>query len=161
VASPKFTARLLWRDTLFGTEVIRVPQVRLQFRLRDGFRPFSEPIRCQWDSGAELSVLSEELARDLGADLRRKPDTKIFGVTGEGEAWIVPLSVYFEGLRGYQFEVRFLVQKGSDSRLPLLGMFDTAKNFDIVSTEAEEYHFFLARRHVGLPLLPDEDPEAD
>ncbi len=136
-----------WIDTRQG--LIPAPRVELQIRLSTGESQFALPVACQWDTGSQLSVMSEQVAGDLGVDLDREPDTKLRGVTGaEVPAWVVQRYVRFPGLDGWQFKLQFLVQKGSTDPLPLLGMLDTHDNFD-VHTHADDYFFFLADRHRG------------
>jgi len=118
---------------------------------------FAPPVPCQWDTGSQLSVISERVARDLGIDLDHDPDTQLRGVTGVPvDAWLISRWVRFPGLCGWQFKLQFLIQRGSNDPLPLLGMLDTHDNFEIHSREAE-YFFFLADRHRGEAIPPDHD----
>jgi hypothetical protein len=135
---------------------IWVPQVRLKMRFAVGGGRFSPPIPCQWDTGAERSVISEQLARDLGFDLDCDPDIQMGGVTGvRVPAWLAPRYVRFPQLCGWQFKITFLVQQGADDPLPLLGMLDTYQNFDVVSNDSEYFFWLAARRHTGEAIPPD------
>jgi hypothetical protein len=142
-----------WIDTRQG--LIAAPRIELQIRLSAGESRFAPPVPCQWDSGSQLSVLSERLARELGIELDHEPDAQLRGVTGvQVRAWLISRWVQFPGLCGWQFKLRFLVPQGSNDPLPLLGMLDTFENFEVHS-HAAEYFFFLADRHLGETLPPD------
>ena len=144
-----------WIDTRQG--LIAAPRVELQIRLSTGESRFAPPVACQWDTGSQLSVMSEQVARDLGIDLDREPDTRLGGITGvKVPAWVVQRFARFPGLDGWQFKLEFLVQKGSADPLPLLGMGDTYDNFEIVS-RGDDYAFFLKEGHRGEPLPRDTD----
>lgn len=67
-----------------------------------------------------------------------------------GGAWVVPRFVRFPGLDGFHFRIHFMALKGVTGRLPLLGMRDTYRNFDVISNRNEVY-FFLKRDHTGQP----------
>jgi hypothetical protein len=152
-----FQAVVRHRTGLTAAGPIEVPRVILPIRLRVGGGRYSLPIDCQWDTGSELSVVSEVVARDLGIDLTEAEESR-FLTLGHSplDAWLVPRWVRFPGLCGYQFKFLFLVQKGSRDPLPLLGMLDTHQNFEVHSREAE-YFFFLADRHRGEAIAPDAD----
>ena len=152
-----FQATVQHRTSFTATGPLSVPRVVLPIRLSVGEGRFSPPIECQWDSGSELSVMSEALARDLGIDLTGSEETRLLTLGDSGrDAWLVPRWVRFPGLCGYQFKFLFLVQKGSRDPLPLLGMLDTHQNFEVHSRQAE-YFFFLADRHRGETIPPDAD----
>jgi hypothetical protein len=112
------------------------------------------PIDCQWDSGSELSLMSERVARAIGIDLDGAEETTFISANGErADAWLVRRWVRFPALSGWRFKLLFIVHKGSDDPLPLLGMLDTHRLFDLVS-HGGEYFFFLAadpKRHHGEP----------
>lgn len=111
---------------------------------------YAPPTPFQWDTGSELSVMSEAVARRLGLPLDDgAEETGIRGVTGDIEdAWLVPRFVLFPGLDGFRFRIHFLIHKGSTDPLPLLGMRDTYRNFEVVS-KANAVFFFLKRDHTG------------
>lgn len=114
---------------------------------------FADPTACQWDTGSELSVMSEALARRLGVTIDDRTDTTtLVGVTGaESPAWVVPRFVRFPGLDGLRFRFHFLVLPRVVDRLPLLGMRDTYRNFEVYSHEDEVY-FFPKPDHTGQPV---------
>ena len=143
---------------------LEVPRVVLPIRLSIGGGRYSLPMDCQWDTGSELSVMSERVARDLEIDLAGAEETRFLALAGPPrEAWLVPRWVRFPRLCGVRFKFLFLVEKGSRDPLPLLGMLDTYRNFEVHSHE-DEYFFFLADRHHGEVIPPDagcEDPAAN
>ena len=154
-----FQAVVRHRTGLTAAGPLEVPRVILPIRLSVGDGRYSPPIDCQWDTGSELSVMSETFARDLGIALTDAEETRFLTLgDARAEAWIVPRWVRFPGLCGYRFKFLFLVQKGSRDPLPLLGMLDTHQNFEVHSREAE-YFFFLANRHQGEAIPPDVDCE--
>lgn len=137
----------VWIDTRQG--LMPAPRIELPIRFSEGEGRYGPPMMCQWDSGSQLSVMSERVARDLDIDLDREPDTGIRGVTGvEVPAWVVERYVRFPDLDGWQFKLHLLVQQGSADPLPLLGMFDTFGNFELIQ-HGSTYYFFLAENHRG------------
>lgn len=129
---------------------LEVYRIELQMQLLGAGAKYAPPIPCQWDSGAELSVLSEDVARDLDFPLSDDTEeTGIRGVMGDTqEAWLIPRFVRFPGLDGVRFQIYFLIPKGSVGMLPLLGMRDTYRNFEVISRDGEVF-FFLKRNHAG------------
>lgn len=113
---------------------------------------FGDPIPFQWDTGSELSVMSEAVARRIGIPLDdQTEETTLVGVTGaEAPAWLVPRFVRFPGLDGFRFRLHVVILKGSADRLPLLGMRDTYRNLEVV-TQEDEVYFFLKPDHAGEP----------
>lgn len=137
-----------------GTARRRLPVYRvvLPIQLIGPGGRFEDPVACQWDTGAELSVMSEAVARDHGIPLDDEAEeTTLTGVTGAASAaWLVPRFVRFPGLDGFRFRLHFLVHKGSADPLPLPGMRDTYRNFEVV-TQEDEVYFFLKGNHTGQP----------
>lgn len=139
-----------------------VPALRIEFplALSTGGSRFAAPIPCQWDTGAQLSVMSEAVARELGIDLPSEPDSRMRGITGDfAGVWLVTRYARFPELCGWQFKLNFLVHQGSTDPLPLLGLLDTYENFEVHS-RGDDYFFFLKDGHRGeaLPPAPDCPP---
>lgn len=152
MSSRKFKAKVV-PDTA-GRAKYRVYRIEFPILLSVGDGHFTR-FRCQWDTGAEFSMLSEKIARDLGIDLAPEPDSEVGGLTGTAAAWFVRRWVRFPGIDGLQFKLSFLVQQHSALSLPLFGMRDTYENFEVLS-HGPAYYFFLADRHTG-ELLPADD----
>jgi hypothetical protein len=139
-----------WVETRHG--LLPAPRIEMPIRFAEGEGKYGLEMQCQWDSGSQLSVMSETFARGLGIDLDREPDTAIRGVTGnERPAWRVERFVRFPGLDGLRFRFHFLVLQGSDDPLPLVGMLDTFGNFELIQHGAT-FYFFLKDGHRGEPL---------
>jgi hypothetical protein len=152
-----FAANVRWSRIATARGPVAAPRLMLPVCFSVGGGRFGSPIQTQWDTGAQVSVMSEALARGLGIDLEREPDTRMRGVTGvEVSAWYVTRYARFPELCGWQFKLNFLVHRGSADPLPLLGMLDTYENFEVHS-RGDDYFFFLKDGHRGEPIPPAPD----
>jgi hypothetical protein len=142
-----------WRTGTTAAGPLEVPHVALRIRLPNQNGEYLAPLEFQWDSGAELSMMSERVAREHGIDLTTAEETTFVGTSGGGNGWLVHIWVRFPSLADLQFKLLFLVHKGSDDPLPLLGMLDTFQNFNVISRD-DEYFFYLKPAHCGSPLPP-------
>lgn len=145
-----FRATIRERAVSTARRRLEVHQVELRMEVLGPDGRYAAPALCLWDTGAELSVMGEDTARDLGLPLDEETDESgLRGVTGAvGGTWVVPRFVRFPGLDGFRFRIHFMVLKGVTGRVPLLGMRDTYRNFDVVSNRDAVY-FCLKANHAG------------
>jgi hypothetical protein len=139
-----------------------------QFQLRrpDPNNPqantFGAITRFQYDSGAELSVMSAQLAEEYGIVNFREEALLECKVTGYDRtatprtAWQVPLWIRFrhhrlsalnlphlvDGIPNWEFQFLFLIVEDAAIECPLLGINDLHRFF-FLSTLKDQYYFFM------------------
>lgn len=150
-------------------------QIRGRFEIRgpdpnDPSRTvFSPPEWFMFDTGAELSAVSEQFATDYGfGDYRTTGTlTTVRGYDDSGPSqrgWLVPRWVRFrdydlrsgpsgDGIYHLMFRVEFLVVEDAVIELPILGLTDSHAYFALGSV-GEEYWFFLKASGDGVRPIP-------
>ena len=122
-----------------------------------------------FDTGAELSAVTEQFAIDYGfGDFRISgTPTVVRGFDDSGppqRGWLVPRWVRFrdhdlrptsggDGIRHLMFRVEFLVVEGVVMEVPIFGLTDSHAYFTLGSIE-DEYWFFLKTGGDGVREIP-------
>lgn len=134
---------------------------------------FLPPVWFLFDTGAELSVVSESFARMCGLGNYRRDGRRI-AIRGYDDhtpsriAWLVPRWVRFRdyrtrrvtgagdtgGLPDLEFRINFAVVEGARVELPILGLADFHALFNLAS-KRQEFWCFLAVDDDGIPHAPD------
>ena len=130
---------------------------------------FSSPVPFMFDTGAELSAVSEQFAIDYGfGDFRLVgTPTAARGFDDSGPArrgWLVSRWVRFrdhdhrpgphgDGIPHLMFRVDFLVVEGAIIEVPILGLADGHAYFALGSI-GEEYWFMLKASGDGVRPIP-------
>lgn len=130
---------------------------------------FSQPVAFMFDTGAELSAVSEQFAIDFGfGDFRAiGTPTVVRGYDESGpsrQGWLVPRWVRFrdhdlrpgphgDGIPHLMFRVEFLVVEGAVMEVPIIGLADSHTYFTLGSI-GEEYWFFLKASSDGVRPIP-------
>lgn len=154
-------------------------QIRGRFELRmvnpanPSESTFSQPVEFLFDTGAELTAVSEEFADAHGfGDFRAVGrSTEAYGYDDSAPprpAWIVSRWVRFRdyepqpdasgneggGIHGYEFRLDVTVVEGAEVRVPILGVVDPHALFQLTS-QGDEYWFILRADAGGALPQPD------
>lgn len=150
---------------------------RFEVRMTDPDNPaesiFSQPSEFLVDTGAELSVVSEEFAVAHGfADFRQlgyRTDARGFDESAASRpTWVVPRWVRFRdwqprfdsagrdigGIPALQFRLDIAVVEGAAVEIPILGLVDSHAFFRLAS-RGDEYFFILSVDDDGNLSHPD------
>ena len=178
---PYFRARYGPYPSAGGTR--RQIRGRFEVRMTDPTDPsrseFSPPADLLFDTGAELTAVSEQFAETHGFGDFRSTGTRA-NVRGYDEAtayraaWLVVRWVRFRnwwlqpdadgadvgGIHDFQFRIEFAVVEGAVIRVPILGLIDSHALFQL-SNLGDEYLFFPRVDEDGIAPLPDRVREID
>jgi len=128
-----------------NTEVLR-PIIPVELQYKD-----NDPIEFTMllDSGADISLISQDVGASLGVDTKRDPDDMIQGVTGDASTLTEQVTIRFGMGHKYEFKKEIPVQitkiRGYPF-IPALGRDPLFKEFDIhfrMGLPAKERKFVL------------------